>query len=139
MMGGGGGGGGGSTFDADQELTKHMAVIEKVIPQVFLLETQYREAAPADEDAGGDDERARGLTRIFTHLGESYMELVCGAAEVGQDKVVNLVALCSGNRDVEIARITFRFWFRCAQPLRHPRRVSATRASRATRACPSAA
>ena len=98
------------------DFEKDAGVIEKVIPKVFELEDRYRAAAQPEGDAE-DAEVARGLCRIFTHMAESFLQLVCSQQEMGQLQVVNLVAMCIGHADVEIARITFRFWFSLANEL----------------------
>ena len=56
------------------DFEKDGGVIQIVIPQVFALQDRYR-AAAEEGGAGEDEDVARGLCRIFTHMAESFLQV----------------------------------------------------------------
>ncbi|KAJ3208117.1 Nuclear import receptor, partial [Dinochytrium kinnereticum] len=56
-----------------------------------------------------DDEKLRGLCRIFAAAGEAYCNLIVGNLEAWKGIVDGLLE-CSENSDLDVVSITFLFW-----------------------------
>ena len=93
----------------DSMITENMPVISLVIPAVMNQIGRLQEAIAKD-----DTETIVGLTRLFTEVGESYMELIIGEKEMNQIVLLQALLACMAYRDEtdNISLKTLRFW-RC--------------------------
>lgn len=59
--------------------------------------------------------------RIFTELGESFLEKIVNTTYSNKThyalKVLDLVLMCVGHHDYEVAEITFNLWYRLSEDL----------------------
>lgn len=86
-----------------QEIDENQAVIQVLLPRIQALR-------PALVQAGDDEDRVRGLCRIFVQAGETYHTLFLQhAAELLP--IVQAILECASYHDLDIVQITFRFWY----------------------------
>ena len=55
-----------------------------------------------------------GLTRLFSEIGESYMNLIVSEQEMNQSQIVQAVLACTTYEDTsgsdDVPKMTLRFW-----------------------------
>ncbi|RIA97728.1 armadillo-type protein [Glomus cerebriforme] len=101
-----------------REIPESMPIIEQIYPRLLPLRTALKRAMEEE-----DDDKVRGYCRIFTHAGESYLDLVVQHADDFRS-IVESIAECTAYQDTEIVRITFYFWHRLADTLYQPRHAN---------------
>ncbi|ETM99951.1 hypothetical protein, variant [Phytophthora nicotianae INRA-310] len=110
-------------FDASVDLAVQLVrsyahysvVVQWLAPRLLSLRGAFTSAAEAE-----DMDACLGLCRIFTEMGEAYLELLLGA---GNDTaLVDLLLDCMSYPDAEVADVTIPFWFRLLEELQ--RRVT---------------
>lgn len=83
---------------------------------VLNLEVPYHMSV-----ANEDQEKSMNYCRIFTELGESFLEkIITHSNENSQHyalKVLDLVLICVGHHDYEVAQITFNLWYLLSEEL----------------------
>ncbi|GJQ77535.1 Trn-SR [Trypoxylus dichotomus] len=71
--------------------------------------------------ANEDQEKSMNYCRIFTELGEAFLEkIVVSSTDQSQHfamKVFDLVLVCVGHHDYEVAEITFNLWYLLSEEL----------------------
>ncbi|CAH0481129.1 unnamed protein product [Peronospora belbahrii] len=84
-------------------------VVQWVAPRLLSLRGAFQSAAERE-----DVDSCLGLCRIFTEMGESYLELLLQENGDGNDTVtlVDLLLDCMSYPDAEVADVTIPFWFR---------------------------
>ncbi len=82
-----------------------MPVVEIMVPRAMALKHMYSEAVAVE-----DDDTASGLCRLFTEMGESYIDLIVGPGDVGQVALIEMLLVCTRHRSSEIASICLPFW-----------------------------
>lgn len=83
-----------------------MPIVQLVVPRTMELQPAYvRSVQEEDEDV------ARGLCRLFTELGEAYMDLLMWQQDLGQLALAEIMLLCTGHPNHEIATIPLHFWY----------------------------
>ncbi len=82
-----------------------MPVVEIMVPRAMALKYLYSEACVAE-----DDDTASGLCRLFTEMGESYIDLIVGPVDVGQLALIEMLLMCTRHKSSEIASICLPFW-----------------------------
>ncbi|PWN54005.1 ARM repeat-containing protein [Violaceomyces palustris] len=92
-----------------QEVEDNMDVIQLIVPRVIALKEALAEA-------GDDEDKVRGLCRIFVQAGESYHRLVLRHKDEFFP-IVQAIAECASYHDLDIVQITFRFWYLLASGL----------------------
>mgnify|MGYP002715243914 CR=1 FL=1 len=86
-----------------QEVSDNREVIEFLLPRIHALR-------PALMAAGDDEDRVRGLCRIFVQAGETYHALMLPhSAEMLP--IAQAILDCASFHDLDIVQITFRFWY----------------------------
>ncbi|CAH0490144.1 unnamed protein product [Peronospora farinosa] len=90
-------------------------VVQWLTPMLLSLRGAF-EAAVEKEDL----DLCLGLCRIFTEMGESYLELLQKYGD-GNDTaaLVDLLLDCMSYHDAEVADLTIPFWFRLLAELQH--------------------
>lgn len=83
---------------------------------VINLEVAYHMSV-----ANEDEEKSMNYCRIFTELAESFLcQIINGSNANSQHyaiKVINLVLICVGHHDYEVAEITFNLWYVLSEDL----------------------
>ncbi len=82
-----------------------MPVVEIMVPRAMALKHMYSEAVAVE-----DDDTASGLCRLFTEMGESYIDLIVSPDDVGQIALIEMLLVCTRHRSSEIASICLPFW-----------------------------
>jgi transportin-3 len=98
-----------------QEVDDNMAVIEKIVPRLIALKPQLEK----DKD---DPDRLRRWCQIYSEAGETYRMLIVHHTE-GFLPLVQAVAECAANEELDIVQITFTFWYRLGQTLGKQRSI----------------
>ncbi|CAN0101819.1 unnamed protein product, partial [Ectocarpus sp. 12 AP-2014] len=81
-------------------------IVQLMVPKAMALEAAYMKSLE-EEDA----DVARGLCRLFTEMGEAYMDVIMAPDDRGQLKLVQLVLMCTSHPEREIATIPLYFWY----------------------------
>ncbi|OWZ09641.1 hypothetical protein PHMEG_00017620 [Phytophthora megakarya] len=92
-------------------------VVQWLAPRLLSLRGAFGAAAEAE-----DVDSCLGLCRIFTEMGEAYLELLLQGAGNDHAALVDLLLDCMGYPDAEVADVTIPFWFKLLEELR--RRVT---------------
>lgn len=65
--------------------------------------------------------RSINYCRIFTELAETFLETIVNGCVGGKQhyaiKILDLVLVCVGHHDYEVAQITFNLWYRLSEIL----------------------
>lgn len=68
-----------------------------------------------------DQEKSMNYCRIFTELAESFLEKILNGSSTNEPhfalKILNMVLICVGHHDYEVAEITFNLWYRLSEEL----------------------
>lgn len=92
-----------------QELEDNKAVIAQIVQRLMPLREDLAKA-------GEDEDKVRGICRIFAQAGETYHTLLyCHQDEFFP--IVETLIDCAAYRDLDIVQITFRFWYLMASGL----------------------
>ena len=87
---------------------EHMTLIASVVPRILELAPRLRSCQDVDE--------RRGLTVIFTEMGESYAQLlVDDHSQLPAESrlaILDLLLNCTRSDDPEVSRIPLNFWFK---------------------------
>ncbi|KAJ0393163.1 hypothetical protein ATCC90586_004916 [Pythium insidiosum] len=89
------------------DVVQDAVLIQWLVPQLMELRADFQRAA-GDEDT----DMCLGLCRIFTEMGESYMDLLVGDQQMNQTVIIDLLLDCMSYPDPEVADVTTSFWFR---------------------------
>ena len=89
-----------------QEYQENFEVIQMIVPRILALR-------PELDKAGDDEDRFRGLCRIFAQAGEMYHQLVL-RHKAEFFPLVEAIAACAEYHDLDIVQITFNFWYHLA-------------------------
>lgn len=91
------------------------ALTQLVVPKVMALVPRYMEAMQAGPVA---EDTCRGLVRVFTEMGESYMQLILAPEQNGV-LVTQVILQCTSYPVFGIAKITLFFWYRLVKVWHH--------------------
>ena len=94
-----------------QEVEENMDVIQRVVGRLHPLR---QELSSADDD----EDKVRGLCRIFVQAGESYHRIILRHHNEFFP-IVEAIAECTAYHDLDIVQITFRFWYLLSGALSH--------------------
>lgn len=96
-----------------QEVEENMDVIQRVLARLHPLRQEL-------VAAGDDEDKVRGLCRIFVQAGEAYHRIII-RHQRELFPVVEAIAECTAYHDLDIVQITFRFWYLLSGALSHAR------------------
>ena len=82
-------------------------LVNVVIPAVMALCFEFQ---------GADDDMAKGYARLFTEVGEGFLELVASATPEAAALTDALLAV-AGHSDDDVASVSYTFWWRLASRL----------------------
>lgn len=92
-----------------QELQENQAVIGQIVQRLLPMRQELAQA-------GDDEDKVRGICRMFAQAGETYHTLL----HRHQDDffpIVEVLIECATYHELEIVQITFRFWYLLAAGL----------------------
>ncbi|KAL0267137.1 UNVERIFIED_CONTAM: hypothetical protein PYX00_009490 [Menopon gallinae] len=99
-----------------EDNNNQLALEEQLFRGVMALEDSYHLAV-----AHEDDEGCMNYCRIFTELGESFLDKIVKNSSSDKShyalKVLDLVLMCVGHHEYEVAEITFNLWYRLSEDL----------------------
>jgi transportin-3 len=98
-----------------QELDDNMPVIEQIVPRLIALKPQLK----VDKD---DPDKLRHWAQIYCEAGETYRMLIVHHTESFLP-IVEAIAECASNEDLDVVKITFTFWYRFGQSLGKQRSI----------------
>lgn len=79
-----------------------MPLIQVLVPQVMNLKAQLR-------DSSKDEEDVKAIARLFSDMGDSYVELIATGSDESMVMVHALLEVAS-HPEYDIASMTFNFW-----------------------------
>lgn len=88
-----------------QEVHDNQQAIQMIVPRLLPLRDELKKAIEE-----GDDDKVRGLCRIFVQAGETYHRLILQHQDVFV-ALVQAIYECATYSDLDIVQITFRFWY----------------------------
>ncbi|SNX83219.1 related to MTR10 - involved in nuclear protein import [Melanopsichium pennsylvanicum] len=94
-----------------QEVEENMDVIQRVLARLQPLRQEL-------SVAGDDEDKVRGLCRIFVQAGEAYHRIILRHSNELYP-VAEAIAECTAYHDLDIVQITFRFWYLLSGALSH--------------------
>lgn len=94
-----------------QEIEENMDAIQLIVPRILALRPDLAKAAADD-----DDDKVRGLCRVFVQAAETYHHLILRHRQEFWP-LVEAVSECASYSDLDIVQITFRFWYLLATDL----------------------
>lgn len=98
------------------ERNNHPMLEAQMFQNVIQLEKAY-----GDSVANEDIDKAMNYCRVFTVMGESFLEKMVNLEPEMQPhysmKTLDLVLNCVGHFDYEVAEITFNLWYRLSEEL----------------------
>lgn len=88
-----------------QEVEDNAEAIQLIVPRLLPLRAELQKAG-----VDGDEDKVRGLCRVFVQAGETYYRLILRHTQVFFP-IVESIAECASYQDLDIVQITFRFWY----------------------------
>lgn len=97
-----------------EEIDKHQLMAEGLYQAVLTLPDAYHMSV-AEEDI----DKSLNYCRIFTELAESFLEVIVETPNqgLGDFKVLELLLMCIGHHQYEVAEVTFNFWHKLSEEL----------------------
>lgn len=89
-------------------------LIEKLYPQFMPLLQQLKQSI-SDEDP----DKVRNYCRMFIEAGEAYVPLIAQQPE-SFNLILEGVSVCAAYEDLDIAKMTFKFWYELTNTLTTP-------------------
>ena len=98
----------------DIEKTAQLGLV--LFQGVLLLPDAYHMSVAME-----DMDKSVNFCRIFTEMGESFLEALVQTPNqgFGDFRTLELLLTCVGHHDYEVADITFNFWYRLSEMLYH--------------------
>lgn len=92
-----------------EDLARYHELVEYLKAKIYTLGDIYKRAK-ADEDI----DKCLHLSRLFTELGETLVEIICNhpGEGLGELQTVSLVLEGLDHFDWEVSHVTFNFWYR---------------------------
>jgi len=91
--------------------TKETMLVNDLMARTPQLIVPYRNSVTTD-----NPDVARGLARVFVAAGEAHLFNIIGKFET-YGVLTELILECTAHTDLEIAQISFNFWFQLAEEL----------------------
>ncbi|KAH3738663.1 transportin-3-like [Dreissena polymorpha] len=97
-----------------EDMSSHPAKAEALFNAVLHLSEPYHRTV-AEEDI----DKSLNYTRIFTELAESFLEAITTAPNkgLGDFRVLELLLMCVGHYQYEVAEVTFNYWYKLSEDL----------------------
>ncbi|KAL9688454.1 hypothetical protein QQ045_032875 [Rhodiola kirilowii] len=91
-----------SSRGSDRGFSQHMPLIQVIVPQVMSLQPQLR-------DPSKDEEDVKAVARLFTDMGDSYVDLI-GTGSNEAMLILTALLEIAAHPEYDIASMTFNFW-----------------------------
>uniref|UniRef100_A0A8C9R4F9 Transportin-3 n=1 Tax=Scleropages formosus TaxID=113540 RepID=A0A8C9R4F9_SCLFO len=103
-----------SALCAIENVNSNMPLAMQLFQGVLMLETAYHMAVARE-----DLDKVLNYCRIFTELCETFLETIARSPGrgMGDLRTVELLLICAGHPQYEVAEITFNFWYRLGEHL----------------------
>ncbi|XP_048839327.1 transportin-3 [Brienomyrus brachyistius] len=103
-----------SALYAIENVDNNMALALQLFRGVLLLETAYHMAVARE-----DLDKVLNYCRIFTELCETLLETIVQSPGQGMGdlRTLELLLICAGHPQYEVAEISFNFWYRLGERL----------------------
>lgn len=88
-----------------QEVQDNQEAIQRIVSRLLPLRSELQQAIN-----DGDDDKVRGLCRVFVQAGETYHSLMIPHKDAFFP-IAEAIFACAGYTDLDIVQITFRFWY----------------------------
>ncbi|MCO5588073.1 hypothetical protein L7F22_042028 [Adiantum nelumboides] len=88
-----------------QEVQDNQEAIQIIIARLLPLRAELQQAI-----SDGDDDKVRGLCRVFVQAGEVYHSLMIPHKDAFFP-IAEAIFACAAYTDLDIVQITFRFWY----------------------------
>ncbi|XP_043242941.1 transportin-3-like isoform X1 [Amphibalanus amphitrite] len=97
-----------------EEDLKYQPLAKALFTGAFTLAEPYQ-LAVAEELI----DKCRNYSRIFTELGEAVVTVIVNnpGHGLGSLQVLDMILVCVGHHDYEVAEVTFHFWYRLSEEL----------------------
>ncbi|GIX93597.1 transportin-3 [Caerostris extrusa] len=97
-----------------EEATAHKALASILFHGVYTFVDAYNMSVARE-----DTDKSVNYCRIFTELAESFLEemVLYPDVEFGKLRTLDLLLMCVGHHDFEVAEITFNVWYRLSELL----------------------
>ncbi|XP_037087476.1 transportin-3-like [Pollicipes pollicipes] len=97
-----------------EEDLKYHPLAKALFAGVFTLADPYQMAV-AEELV----DKCRNYSRVFTELGEAVVTVLVNnpGQGLGSMQVLDMILVCVGHHDYEVAEVTFHFWYRLSEEL----------------------
>ncbi|KAG9439130.1 hypothetical protein H6P81_019295 [Aristolochia fimbriata] len=83
-------------------LSAQMPLIQVLVPRVMSLKNQLK-------DSSKDEEDVKAIARLFSDMGDSYVELIAAGSEESM-MIVHALLEVASHPEFDIASMTFYFW-----------------------------
>ena len=92
-----------------EDLARYSELVEHLKSNIYALGDTYKKAKTEE-----DIDKCLHLSRLFTELGETLLEIICNhpGEGLGDLHTVNLVLEGLDHFDWEVSHVTFNFWYR---------------------------
>ncbi|MFT7814910.1 transportin-3 [Arapaima gigas] len=103
-----------SALYAIENVDSNMALATQLFHGVLTLETAYHMAVARE-----DLDKVLNYCRIFTELCETFLETIVRnpGQGMGDLRTLELLLICAGHPQYEVAEISFNFWYRLGEHL----------------------
>lgn len=103
-----------SSLYAIENVDIHVALAMQLFKGVLTLETAYHMAVARE-----DLDKVLNYCRIFTELCETFLEMIVRSPGQGMGdlRTLELLLICAGHPQYEVAEISFNFWYRLGEHL----------------------
>ncbi|KPP76261.1 transportin-3-like [Scleropages formosus] len=103
-----------SSLYAIENVDNNMALATQLFHGVLTLETAYHMAVARE-----DLDKVLNYCRIFTELCETFLETIVRSPGrgMGDLRTLELLLICAGHPQYEVAEISFNFWYRLGEHL----------------------
>lgn len=97
-----------------EDVSKHQALAQTLFQGVYTLVEGYHMSVTQE-----DIDKSVNYCRVFTELAESFLDEMVTNPQVGLGNLqtLDLLLMCVGHHDYEVAEITFNFWYRLSEIL----------------------
>ncbi|XP_025830820.1 transportin-3-like [Agrilus planipennis] len=95
---------------------EHQALEMYLFNNIMTLEVAYHMSVAKE-----DQEKSMNYCRIFTELAETFLKRIIsqcnGESQPYAEQILDLVLVCLGHHDYEVAEVTFNFWYLLSEEL----------------------
>ncbi|KAK3585736.1 hypothetical protein CHS0354_020305 [Potamilus streckersoni] len=97
-----------------EDLRTHKLLAETLYQAALTLVDAYH-LSVAEEDI----DKSLNYCRIFTEMAESFLDVIVSTPNqgLGDFKILELLLMCIGHHQYEVAEITFNFWYKLSEEL----------------------